>query len=70
MVAFQQRRGRGQSDGQYDEGFKPDRSAYSCNEDLALGGTERALDDLNVITDWIRSRADVDTTRMLVGGTS
>jgi len=70
MVAFPQRRGRGRSDGLYDEGFKPDRSAYSCQEDLALGGAAHALEDLNVITDWIRSRTDVDTTRMLVGGAS
>lgn len=70
MVAFPQRRGRGKSGGLYDEGFKPDRSGYSCQEAPALGGAERALEDLDVITDWIRNRADVDTTRMLVGGTS
>jgi len=70
MVAFPQRRGRGLSDGLYDEGFKPDRSSYSCAEDLALGGAERALEDLDVTTDWLRNRADVDTTRMLVGGSS
>lgn len=70
MVVFPQRRGRGQSDGLYDEGFKADRSAYSCREDLALGGASHALEDLDVITDWVRSRADVDTTRMLVGGVS
>ena len=70
MVAFPQRRGRGKSDGLYDEGFRLDRSGYSCQEDLALGGAAHALEDLNVITDWLRNRADVDTTRMLVGGTS
>lgn len=70
MVAFPQRRGRGASDGLYDEGFKPDRSAYSCQENLALAGAARALEDLDVITDWIRLRTDVDTTRMLVGGVS
>ena len=70
MVVFPQRRGRGQSDGLYDEGFKLDRSSYSCQENLALGGAARALDDLDVITDWVRNRADVDTTRMLVGGAS
>ena len=62
MVAFPQRRGCGQSDGLYDEGFKPDRSSYSCQDDLTLGGAERALDDLDAATDWIRSRADVDST--------
>jgi len=70
MVVFPQRRGRGKSGGLYDEGFKPDRSGYSCNAALSLAGAEHALEDLDVITDWVRSRADVDTTRMLVGGTS
>jgi dienelactone hydrolase len=70
MVAFPQRRGRGKSGGLYDEGFKPDRSGYSCAADLALGGAAHALEDLDAITDWIRNRADVDTTRMLIGGTS
>ena len=70
MVAFPQRRGRGQSNGVYDEGFKPDRSGYSCEETLALAGAAHALEDLDIITDWLRYRIDVDTTRLLVGGTS
>jgi dienelactone hydrolase len=70
MVAYPQRRGRGRSDGLYDEGFKPDRSGYSCVQGPALAGAERALEDLEAATEWLRSRADVDTTRMLVGGTS
>lgn len=70
MVAFPQRRGRGQSDGLYDEGFTLDRSGYSCEHDLALGGAAHALEDLDAITDWLRNRMDVDTTRLLVGGTS
>ncbi|MDX1481485.1 MAG: CocE/NonD family hydrolase [Woeseiaceae bacterium] len=70
MVAFVQRRGRGRSDGLYDEGFTPDRSGYSCDRELALAGADRALDDIDAATDWLRMRADVDTTRMLVGGVS
>ena len=70
MVAFPQRRGRGQSDGLYDEGFKPDRSSYSCDSGEALAGAERALDDIDAATEWVRMRADVDTRRMLIGGTS
>jgi dienelactone hydrolase len=70
MVAYPQRRGRGQSDGLYDEGFTPNRSGYSCDATLALAGADRALDDLDAATDWLRMRADVDTTRMLVSGTS
>lgn len=70
MVAYPQRRGRGQSDGLYDEGFTPNRSGYSCDAAIALAGAERALDDLDAATDWLRMRADVDTTRMLVAGAS
>ena len=70
MVVFPQRRGRGKSDGLYDEGFTLDRSGYSCEEGLALAGADHALEDLDAITDWVRDRADVDTTQMLVGGTS
>lgn len=70
MVAFPQRRGRGQSDGLYDEGFNADRSAYSCEQNVTLAGAARALDDLDAVTDWLRSRSDADTTRMLVAGTS
>ncbi len=51
MVVFPQRRGRGKSGGLYDEGFNSNRSAYSCQQDLALVGAARALEDLDVITD-------------------
>jgi dienelactone hydrolase len=70
MVAYPQRRGRGQSDGLYDEGFTPNRSGYSCEADIALAGADRALEDLDAVTDWLRMRADVDTTRMVMSGTS
>lgn len=70
IVAFPQRRGRGKSDGLYDEGFTDNRSGYSCEAGRALDGAERALADLDVLTDWLRNRIDVDTTRMLVGGVS
>lgn len=70
LVAFPQRRGRGGSDGLYDEGFTANRSGYSCEETIALAGAERALADLDAAVDYLRSRADVDTTRMLVAGTS
>lgn len=70
QVIFPQRRGRGLSDGLYDEGFRPDRSAYSCVAAESLPGAERALNDLDAITEWVRMRADVDTTQMVLGGTS
>ncbi len=70
MVAYPQRRGRGQSDGLYDEGFTRNRSGYSCTADIALAGADRALEDIDAVTDWLRMRADVDTTRMLISGSS
>lgn len=70
LVAFPQRRGRGGSDGLYDEGFTPDRSRYSCLRDPALAGFERALGDADAAADYLASRSDVDASRMLSAGTS
>jgi len=70
LVAFPQRRGRGSSDGLYDEGFTPDRSRYSCLQVPALAGLERALQDANAAVDDLRARADVDATRILAAGIS
>lgn len=70
LVAFPQRRGRGQSDGLYDEGFEPDRSRYSCTPSLSLAGLNRALEDTRISTDWLLARSDVDPRRLLVGGQS
>lgn len=70
MIAFPQRRGRGKSGGLYDEGFNPERTAYSCAAELSLPGAERALDDLDAAVDWLRQRSDVDPARLVAGGTS
>ncbi len=67
---FPQRRGRGQSDGVYDEGFTADRSRYSCDRSLALAGFERALQDVDVAVQWVAARADVDAARLLSAGVS
>lgn len=70
LVAFPQRRGRGASDGLYDEGFTPDRSRYSCLATPSLAGFERALLDVDAAVEYLASRSDVDATRMLSAGTS
>lgn len=70
LVAFPQRRGRGASDGLYDEGFTLDRSRYACTRDLALAGFERALDDAAVAVEFVADLADVDETKVLVAGVS
>jgi dienelactone hydrolase len=71
MVAFPQRRGRGNSDGTYDEGLEPDRSkGYSCDPNLALSGVDRALGDIEAAIAALRRRADVDGKRLVIGGQS
>lgn len=70
MVLFPQRRGRGQSDGQYQEGLAADGSGYACTAAPALAGWERALQDVDVITAALRARADIDASRLVVGGHS
>lgn len=70
LVAFPQRRGRGKSDGLYDEGFEVNRSRYACNPALSSPGLDRALSDMDVAADYLAARPDVDNKRMLVGGQS
>lgn len=70
LVAFPQRRGRGQSDGLYDEGFNPQRSRYSCDPVLSLAGLEHALSDLDAAAAWLKASPEVDPTRMVIAGQS
>jgi dienelactone hydrolase len=70
LTAFPQRRGRGASDGLYNEGFTANRSGYSCEATIALAGATRALADLDAAVDYLRGRADVDSTRVLAAGWS
>jgi dienelactone hydrolase len=70
MVVFPHRRGRGKSDGLYDEGFELDRSKYSCDPALSLPGVDRALEDIEVVTTYLANRADVIASRMIVAGVS
>lgn len=70
MVVFPQRRGRGASDGRYDEGFETDRSRYACLPSLSLPGVERAIEDLDAVMSHLRSRRDVLQSRILLAGQS
>ena len=71
IVAFPQRRGRGKSDGLYDEGFAPDRAqGYSCDSGRSLPGADRALDDIKAAVDTLQQRSDVAAGRILIGGVS
>ena len=71
IVAFPQRRGRGGSDGLYDEGFSEDRSqGYSSEARLSLPGAERALIDANAALAVLRERPDVSDSPVLFSGVS
>ena len=71
MVAFPQRRGRGKSNGLYDEGFAPDRAqGYTCDPERSLAGADRALDDIEAAVAALKQRPDVAHNRIVVGGQS
>lgn len=71
IVAFPQRRGRGGSEGLYDEGFSEDRSeGYSTEARLSLPGAERALIDANAALASLRKRPDVSDGAVLFSGFS
>ena len=70
LVAFPQRRGRGQSDGLYDEGFTPKREHYSCDPALSLAGFDHALADVDAAVSSLQKNPDVDTKRMEIAGHS
>jgi dienelactone hydrolase len=71
MVAFPQRRGRGKSDGLYDEGFSEDRKlGYACDTERSLRGADRALGDIDAAISALRRRPDVAPTPVLIAGQS
>jgi dienelactone hydrolase len=70
-VVMPARRGRGGSEGQYDEGFAPDRSlGYACDLPFSLPGAERALRDVDAAMDAVLAFPFVDPTRVVIGGQS
>jgi dienelactone hydrolase len=70
IVAFPQRRGRGKSDGLYDEGLDVNRTRYSGDTDITLRGADRALSDIDAAITALRRRQDVAPTPVLLGGNS
>jgi dienelactone hydrolase len=71
IVAFPQRRGRGKSDGLYDEGFGENRArGYTGDIDITLRGADRALNDIDAAITALRRRQDVAPKPVLVGGVS
>jgi dienelactone hydrolase len=70
-VVLPSRRGRGGSEGRYDEGFALDRTqGYSCDPTLSLPGADRALRDIDAVTDWVLAQPFADRSRFVVGGQS
>lgn len=70
-VVFPSRRGRGGSEGLYDEGFEVDRTrGYACDDNLSIKGFDRALRDADAITNAILAMPFADRTRFVVGGVS
>ncbi|MEL6793925.1 MAG: CocE/NonD family hydrolase, partial [Pseudomonadota bacterium] len=71
LVAFPQRRGRGGSDGLYDEGFAPDRrDGYSPEAVYSIPGADRALEDAEAALAALRRRDDVADGPILLSGIS
>lgn len=71
IAAFPQRRGRGGSDGLYDEGIAEDRSqGYSPNSAISIAGAERALEDANAALVALRQRPIVKSGKTLLAGMS
>jgi dienelactone hydrolase len=70
-VVLPSRRGRGGSEGRYDEGFEIERArGYSCEPTLSLPGADRALRDIDAITEAILAQPFADRSRFVVGGQS
>ena len=71
LVAFPQRRGRGRSDGLYDEGFNTDRKqGYTCATQRSLAGADRALEDVRAAIAALQKRPDVQPGPVLLLGQS
>jgi dienelactone hydrolase len=70
-VVMPARRGRGGSEGVYDEGFGADRSrGYTDEPSISIAGAERALRDIDAAMTAIVAMPFVDRERLIIGGQS
>jgi dienelactone hydrolase len=70
-VVIPARRGRGASEGLYDEGFAADRAlGYTCDPSLSTPGADRALRDIEAAMEAILAMPFVDRDRIVIGGVS
>lgn len=70
LVASPQRRGRGGSQGRYEEGLSPAGGGYSNLPAEANAGFARALMDAEAATAWLVARPEVDAGRVVLAGQS
>ncbi len=65
------RRGRGGSEGLYDEGFATDRTpGYTCDPSASIPGADRALRDIAAAMQAILAMPFVNRDRVMIGGVS
>jgi dienelactone hydrolase len=70
-VVMPARRGRGGSEGEYDEGFETIRSlGYACDPSRAIPGADRVLRDIEAAMAAILTMPFVDRDRVMIGGQS
>lgn len=70
-VVMPARRGRADSEGEYDEGFSFIRAlGYSCISSRSLAGADRALRDIEAATTAVLDMPFVDKERVAMGGVS
>jgi dienelactone hydrolase len=70
-VVVPARRGRGGSDGDYDEGFAENRAlGYTGDPARSLAGAERALRDIEAVVRAVREMPLADPERLVIGGQS
>jgi dienelactone hydrolase len=70
-VVMPARRGRGGSEGLYDEGFEFNRAdGYACDATRAIPGADRALRDVHAAVGAILAMPFVDRARFVIGGQS
>jgi pimeloyl-ACP methyl ester carboxylesterase len=70
MTVFPQRRGRGQSGGDYGEGLASDGSGYSCDAGIAIAGFDRAVEDMDDVMRGMGNMPEVDQSQLVIGGVS
>lgn len=70
-VILPSRRGRGGSEGTYDEGFGLPRTyGYTCDQSLSVPGADRGLRDLDAVMPLLLAQPFVDRSRVAIAGQS